>query len=222
MKDIALSYISGLTKLKFLCLENCRHLTDSGFNYLSSLINLESLSLRGTRITSDGANYLSTLTHLTDLNLDNCDLLTDEQGKKFVQWKSTEHTSNSLPWNYLDTSVEVALTGKAFNHLLQSQDNFVINSVLAKANIFARMGPDDKAELVDHLRSTLDEQIGMCGDGANDCGALKTADVGISLSEAEASIAAPFTSAVQNIECVVTLLREGRASMATSVASLGT
>jgi cation-transporting ATPase 13A2 len=56
----------------------------------------------------------------------------------------------------------------------------------------------------------------MCGDGANDCGALKTADVGISLSEAEASIAAPFTSAVQNIECVITLLREGRAALATS------
>jgi cation-transporting ATPase 13A3/4/5 len=59
----------------------------------------------------------------------------------------------------------------------------------------------------------------MCGDGANDCGALKTADAGISLSEAEASIAAPFTSAVQNIECVVTLLREGRCSMATAFQS---
>jgi cation-transporting P-type ATPase 13A2 len=58
------------------------------------------------------------------------------------------------------------------------------------------MSPLDKEWLIDSLQEVLQEQIGMCGDGANDCGALKTADVGISLSEAEASIAAPFTSAI--------------------------
>ena len=56
----------------------------------------------------------------------------------------------------------------------------------------------------------------MCGDGANDCGALKTADVGISLSEAEASIAAPFTSRIQDISCVIKVFREGRAALITS------
>ena len=37
--------------------------------------------------------------------------------------------------------------------------------------------------------------------------ALKAADVGISLSEAEASVAAPFTSNIPNIRCVPTVIR---------------
>ena len=56
------------------------------------------------------------------------------------------------------------------------------------------MAPDDKAVLIGLLQDTFHTQVGMCGDGANDCCALKLADSGISLSEAEASIAAPFTS----------------------------
>ena len=56
----------------------------------------------------------------------------------------------------------------------------------------------------------------FCGDGANDCAALKKSDVGISLSEAEASIAAPFTSKVNDISCVVKVLLEGRAALVTS------
>lgn len=56
----------------------------------------------------------------------------------------------------------------------------------------------------------------MCGDGANDCGALKMAHVGISLSEQEASVASPFTSKTPNIECVPHLIKEGRAALVTS------
>ena len=78
------------------------------------------------------------------------------------------------------------------------------------------MSPDDKALLIDSLQSYLKVNCGMCGDGANDCGALKTATVGISLSDMEASIAAPFTSKVQDIRCVVKLLIEGKAALTTS------
>lgn len=56
----------------------------------------------------------------------------------------------------------------------------------------------------------------MCGDGANDCGALKAAHTGISLSEAESSVASPFTSKTPNITCVLNVIREGRAALVTS------
>lgn len=68
------------------------------------------------------------------------------------------------------------------------------------------MSPDEKHELVEKLQS-LDYCCGFCGDGANDCGALKAADVGISLSDAEASVAAPFTSRVFDISCVPKLIK---------------
>jgi cation-transporting ATPase 13A3/4/5 len=78
--------------------------------------------------------------------------------------------------------------------------------MLVKGVIFARMSPDEKAELVERLQA-LGYTVGFCGDGANDCGALKTADVGISLSEAEASVAAPFTSRTPDISCVLEVIR---------------
>uniref|UniRef100_A0A674K7Q5 ATPase cation transporting 13A2 n=1 Tax=Terrapene triunguis TaxID=2587831 RepID=A0A674K7Q5_9SAUR len=87
--------------------------------------------------------------------------------------------------------------------------------ILIQATIFARMSPEQKTQLVCSLQD-LNYCVGMCGDGANDCGALKAADVGISLSEAEASVASPFTSRIANIECVPMVIREGRCSLVTS------
>lgn len=56
----------------------------------------------------------------------------------------------------------------------------------------------------------------MCGDGANDCGALKAANAGVSLSDAESSVASPFTSKHANISCIPLVIREGRAALVTS------
>lgn len=78
------------------------------------------------------------------------------------------------------------------------------------------MSPDDKAKLVESLQEFCKCEVGMCGDGANDCCALKQADIGLSLSDSEASIAAPFTSQVQDISSIVILLREGRCALTTS------
>ena len=77
------------------------------------------------------------------------------------------------------------------------------------------MSPSHKELLINDLQE-LGYCVAMCGDGANDCGALKKAHVGISLSEAEASVASPFTSKEANISCLPELVREGRCALVTS------
>lgn len=110
----------------------------------------------------------------------------------------------------------LALTGDVFRYVLaELQRENITQAILMRCNIFARMSPDEKHELVQQLQK-LDYTVGFCGDGANDCGALKAADVGISLSEAEASVAAPFTSRIFEISCVLDVIKEGRSSLVTS------
>ena len=92
---------------------------------------------------------------------------------------------------------------------------FTLSQMLVKTQIFARMSPDEKNEVVERLQG-LGYTVLMCGDGANDCAALKAADVGLSLSEAEASVAAPFTSRTPDISCVLEVIKEGRAALVTS------
>jgi cation-transporting ATPase 13A3/4/5 len=130
----------------------------------------------------------------------------------------------------------LAMTGETFAHLLQHGAQETIERALVHAQIFARFSPEQKQQLCEQLQA-LQYTVAFTGDGANDCGALRAADVGLSLSEAEAvsvrtgarhpeetrsdpaalqSVAAPFTSRDEDIECISHLLREGRNSITTS------
>ncbi|KAJ1952430.1 hypothetical protein EC988_003559, partial [Linderina pennispora] len=110
----------------------------------------------------------------------------------------------------------VAVTGDVFGHLSEhAMRTETFKHMLMRGTVYARMSPEQKAEMIQCLQE-LGYITGFCGDGANDCSALKSADMGISLSEAEASVAAPFTSNSTDIQCVVQLIREGRCSIATS------
>lgn len=138
-----------------------------------------------------------------------------------VSWIEADDSSLELDPVTLNspTSREtiLAVTGDVFKYILteHAENTLLIEKMLLYGRVFARMSPDEKHELVERLQG-LDYTTGFCGDGANDAGALSVADVGISLSEAEASVAAPFTSRVFEISCVLDVIKEGRAALVTS------
>ncbi len=111
-----------------------------------------------------------------------------------------------------------AISGKSFDFVCNHQKSHLFEMMIKYGSVYARMTPDQKQKLIEELK--LNDQnslVGMCGDGANDVGALKEANAGISLSNTEASIASPFTSKIQNISCVPTLIKEGRAALVSSI-----
>jgi len=131
--------------------------------------------------------------------------------------------------NQEDDNYIIAVTGTTFETLWKLRNRFLetkkedfrlyyetFRKILQNGYIFARMSPEHKTILVECLREEKFTVL-MCGDGANDCGALRAADVGVSLSIEEASIAAPFTSNRPDISCLIKLLREGKASLVTSI-----
>ncbi|KAJ8660316.1 hypothetical protein O0I10_003773 [Lichtheimia ornata] len=146
---------------------------------------------------------------------------TDPQSK--LTWESVLNEGHTL---YSDTLEQhrpdaygkpyyLAVTGEAFRWMVDNAPTELLYRMLVKGVIYARMSPDEKQELVVELQN-IGYCVGFCGDGANDCGALKAGDIGISLSEAEASVAAPFTSNTMDIACVIDVIKEGRAALVTS------
>lgn len=110
---------------------------------------------------------------------------------------------------------DLALTGAALNKIQSGGfDDTAISQLVRSTIIFARIKPMQKTWIVKQLMDK-GHVGGMCGDGTNDCGALKAAHVGLALSSAEASIVAPFTSKAKAITDLPLLLREGRCALTT-------
>nr|XP_022336548.1 probable cation-transporting ATPase 13A3 isoform X1 [Crassostrea virginica] len=138
----------------------------------------------------------------------------DEGTDHYTDSDYTEDVHIDLENPHKTQNFHFAVSGHSFGVLTTHFPEY-IPRVVVKGTVFARMSPDQKLQLIEDLQN-IGYNVGMCGDGANDCEALKAAHAGISLSEAEASVAAPFTSRIPNIECVLQVMREGRAALVTS------
>jgi len=92
----------------------------------------------------------------------------------------------------------------------------IFRLILKNGKVFARMIPENKALLIQALKQEGFTTL-MCGDGSNDCLALRAADVSVSLSPEKVSFAGDFNSDKRDISCIYDLLREGKCSLTTSI-----
>jgi magnesium-transporting ATPase (P-type) len=114
-------------------------------------------------------------------------------------------------------STQLAMSGAAFDALC-TKDPSEAARILQHVRVFGRCTPRHKVFVVD-CYVNLGFITMMCGDGGNDCGALKAAHVGVALSDAEASIVAPFTALDKNISSVLDVLKEGRCALFSALSS---
>ncbi|XP_068137280.1 probable cation-transporting ATPase 13A4 [Hyperolius riggenbachi] len=221
-----------LTFLGLLILENRLKPETS-----SVLKELQEANIRTVMVTGDNLQTAVTVGKNSGMIPDNSDIILLEACEPekdlpaSLSWKSMcDYQVNGNPpkptelhihmdggWINNPTTLgqfHFALTGKSYQ-IISQYFNSLLPKILLNGTIFARMTPKEKSNLIEELQK-LDYFVGMCGDGANDCGALKIAHAGISLSELEASVASPFTSKIPNIQCVPMLIKEGRNTLVTS------
>jgi magnesium-transporting ATPase (P-type) len=117
----------------------------------------------------------------------------------------------------MTSNFQLAMSGAAFRHwqVTDPKRSLLYQDVI---RVFGRCNPYDKVSIVQGSALTGHVTL-MTGDGGNDCGALKAAHVGVALSDAEASIVAPFTSLDKDIGSVVDVLLEGRCALGSSLAA---
>ena len=96
----------------------------------------------------------------------------------FFRNKEGLSLSEDLMDNYSDKNDSKSEKNEELNILRQI--------IVDRGILFFRMNPNDKTKLVQLFKKQNPNNIvGMCGDGANDCSALISADVGVSLKSRE-------------------------------------
>lgn len=134
--------------------------------------------------------------------------------------------------NYLKEK-ELGAENLSNNNLACSNNNQSKSPIFEEISIFARASPSQKEMIIKKYK-----KMGFCtmmvGDGTNDVGALKAADVGVAILDSrnnstknstdsdavmpgDASIAAPFTVRSDSLRSIIDIILQGRTSLVTTI-----
>jgi len=104
-------------------------------------------------------------------------------------------------------------TNMAYSHAdLEKMNDLELKEVLKKANVFARINPEDKYRIVTILKD-MGEVVAMTGDGVNDAPALRKADIGVAMGKRGTDLAREVSDLVlldDNFATIVNAIEEGR------------
>ena len=148
--------------------------------------------------------------------------------QKEIQLKSLKIPENKI--KEMKSNSCFAITGSTFKILYDLSQRYlkevndenkeyhdIFIKIISNTLVFARMQPEHKTLLIQCLKKQ-NKIVAMCGDGVNDVGALRSADVGISLGADQSSASAHFMSSGQDIKCLLKLLCEGKACVSNFLA----
>lgn len=107
-----------------------------------------------------------------------------------------------------DDGEDVIATGSD----LDAADDATFDALIGRANVFARIRPEQKHRLVRALRQR-GEVVAMTGDGINDAPALREADIGVAMGERGTAVAREASTLIlldDNFATIVKAVRDGR------------
>ncbi|CAD8136104.1 unnamed protein product [Paramecium octaurelia] len=165
------------------------------------------------------------LTIIIDYDVEQNDLALQELNNnqiKELEGKSINQSSYEMLQSLLPSSLYVnsiyatktnqnyqwAMSGQAFEYL---KDKKILNELIYLCQIFGRMSPSQKSEVVKILQ---EQRLHVCmiGDGSNDCHALKQSNIGISFQQCDAALTASFVNTNDSINCIIEVLLQSKAT----------